>query len=347
MAGGEDLATKKPRIGDAVSPAAVDDMGEHFSFGSPRTEKSSSVVQPQPELHDREEESVPSYKKDGEATGSEGVEGDNPPSAEQDFEEISAQMRQSSVDTKDLENYEKGSTMRREAVKRLALEFSQFEKGLENNLENYALQEVVHKYDQICGDNDKQEEKIRKSFEQNHAKRTKLHEILQSCDQGWKRCAEEIFHRINDQVRVHAEAGGPPMHTPEKECGNDHIEKESEEGPVQEPDWNALKKYEPSRTDIECFLAGRHRLQLAQERFCQAYEEVQRSLISINDEVTKILVTSIDSLDVPMNQLETQLQYLLADNFVRRQNMEKKIQEAAKMQQGMFQTLMCKVSMKD
>ncbi len=306
-AGGEDPATKKPRMDNVVvSPAAVDDDTLLKGNGEELTASQQ----------------------------------DDPPSTEPDFEEIATQMRQSSVDTKDLETYEKGSTMHREAVKRLALEFSQFEKGLENNVENYALEEVARKYDQICGDNDKQEHKIRTCFMQNHAKRMKLHAILQTCDLGWKQCSEMMFHRINGQVAE--ELATDPLLL-EEECKKTDPDVDT----AQEPDWDALKEYEPSRVDIECFLAGRQRLQLAQERFCQAYEEVQRSLISINDEVTKVLVTSIDSLDVPMNQMENQLQYLLADNFVRRQTMEKKIQEAAQMQQGMFQTLMCRVSMKD
>jgi hypothetical protein len=312
--GGEDSARKKLRVDNAVSPAAADDDDDDMHLKG----------------------------NGGEPTVSQqAVEGD-PPSVESDFEEISTQMRQSSVDTKDLETYEKGSTMRREAVKRLALEFSQFEKDLENNMENYALQEVARKYDQICGDNDKREQKIRSCFVQNHAKRMKLHAILQNCDQGWKQCSEMMFYRINGQVAADSETD-PVLHASEKE----YTENGPDEAAAQEPDWEALKEYEPSRVDIECFLAGRHRLQFAQERFCQAYEEVQRSLISINDEIIKTLVTCIDSLDVPMNQMENQLQYLLADNFVRRQTMEKKIQEAAHMQQGMFQTLMCRVSMKD
>ena len=345
VTGGEDQATKKPRIDNDVSPAAVNDTGEHFAFGSPSAETSFSEDQLQSERCDRPEESVPNDKSAAELNVPEDVEEDNHPPAEPDFEEISEQMRKSSTDIKDLESYEKGSTMRRDAMKRLALEFSQFEKGLESNLENYALQEVVHKYDQICGSNDKQEETIRSCFIQNHVKRTKLHTILQNCDHGWKQCLENMFHRINGHVPVEDSEAGPLLHATENEGVDDHNGKE--EDVVQEPDWEALKLYEPARSNIECFLEGRHRLQLAQERFCQAYEEIQRSLISINDEATKILVTSIDSLDVPMNQMENQLQYLLADNFVRRQTMEKKIKEAAQMQQGMFQTLMSRVAMKD
>lgn len=349
--GGEDHATKKPRLDDEISPTAVNETGAHFAFGSPSDETPTKDMPSQSEFCHGPEKSVTSDKNAVESSvpeKGEEVEDDNPPSAEQDFEGISAQMRQSAAaDTKDLEIYEKGSTMRREAMKRLALEFSQFEKGLENNLENYALQEVVQKYDQICVSNDAQEEKIRTCFLQNHSRRTKLLATLQSCDQGWKQCSENMFHRINGHVPEADSGTDSQQHTPEKECGNAQNDKENEDGSVQEPDWQALKAYEPSQTDIECFLAGRHLLQLAQERFCQAYEEVQRDLISINDEATKILVASIDSLDVPMNRMENQLQYLLADNFVRRQGMEKKIQEAAQMQQGMFQTLMSRIAMKD
>lgn len=325
--GGKALASKKPRLGSAAN----DNPNENAAYSAP---SSPSAVQSNVEN---------AYNDDEKATTSEEVEGDAEKQSES-WDEIVLQMRQSSADTTDLENYLKGSTQRREALKRLELEFNQFQKGLENNLENYALQEVVQKYEQICASNDKQEAKIRKYFIQNHAKRTKLYAILQKCDHGWKQCSETLFHQINGQ---HASENDPTLLPPEEEDEGAHIGDMLEETPEQEPNWELLKEYEPSRVDIECFLAGRHRLQLAQERFCQAYEEVQQNLLSINEEVTKILVTSIDSLDVPIDQMENQLQCMLADNFLRRQNMEKKIQEAAQKQQGLFQTLMCRVSMKN
>jgi len=112
----------------------------------------------------------------------------------------------------------------------------------------------------------------------------------------------------------------------------------------EDPDWNAIMKHEPARSDVPVFLHSRDKFDAAKEKFSNSLENYNASL----DECTKGLINvPIDVYtheDEKVRIMEENLKQGFIRNAEKRESIEENLRKSAEAAQGLFANLMMRMS---
>jgi len=115
------------------------------------------------------------------------------------------------------------------------------------------------------------------------------------------------------------------------------------EGGEEEPDWDAIMKHEPARTEVPIFLAARGRREAACSRFASAIEEFQAAIDGYSQELTQTVADLYNSRTMKLDEYEQILKYDYATNDKMRAKMQSNLEASASAAHNMFEELMTRV----
>ncbi|KAL7533120.1 hypothetical protein ACHAXR_005054 [Thalassiosira sp. AJA248-18] len=114
-------------------------------------------------------------------------------------------------------------------------------------------------------------------------------------------------------------------------------------GEEEEPDWDAIMKHEPARTEVPTFLAARGRREAACSRFEFAIEEFQTTVDGYAQELTQTMADLYNSRTVKLDEYDQILKHDYVENDKMRAKMQSNLTESATAAHNMFEELMTRV----
>lgn len=241
-----------------------------------------------------------------------------------------------------LQAFQAGTERYQKALQRLEVVFGQFQTGLEVTLTEKVLKPAVQLHGEAFEDLDAMEKHITDRFVANHACRARLLQGMANYHDTMQNQYDQVVCRILNQDYSSVEE---PSHPNDKILLQDETieHPRNDDGELVEPNWVELKEYEPSRANVETFLAARDRWNAAQDRFGAALDQLDADLKELRARLLQILVEAIDILNEELMEQQMEIRSLFADNFERRQYLENAIVKAAEHHQSMFAGLFSQV----
>lgn len=125
--------------------------------------------------------------------------------------------------------------------------------------------------------------------------------------------------------------------------GNTMVEGETGEDVVDEPNWNAISEFPPSRENVKCFLAAREKLRVADEGLLHAMDVIYAGLKADSDAMAQIVLDCFDHLENNMTTLEQDIQFHLMTNYQRREAFQDRLEETSKQAQDLIKNLLSRL----
>lgn len=116
------------------------------------------------------------------------------------------------------------------------------------------------------------------------------------------------------------------------------------EGGEEEPDWDAITKHDPARTEVPIFLAAKSRREAACARFSSAIEEFQASVEGYVQDITQTVADLYNSRTMKLDEYEQVLKHDYVANDKMRAKMQSSLEESATAAHAMFEELMKRVT---
>lgn len=125
---------------------------------------------------------------------------------------------------------------------------------------------------------------------------------------------------------------------------NDEEERSNNNDNDEEPHWDKLCQYEPSKNEIQTFLSIREKRDYASNRCASAIDQLHDSVSSHMEE----LITTVEELyqtkSTSLEEYERALNYDYVVNEKRRGEMQSKLEESARAAQGLFANLLMRIA---
>ncbi|KAL7550475.1 hypothetical protein ACHAWF_013697 [Thalassiosira exigua] len=133
------------------------------------------------------------------------------------------------------------------------------------------------------------------------------------------------------------EAGDPNGATKADDAGGDG-------GGDEEPDWDAIMKHEPAKSEVPAFLAARGRREAACARFGAAIDEYQAAVEGYAQELTQTVADLYNARTVKLDEYDRILQHDYVANDKVRAKLKDDLEESAAAAHSMFGELLKRVT---
>lgn len=111
-----------------------------------------------------------------------------------------------------------------------------------------------------------------------------------------------------------------------------------------EPCWDEIMQHDPSRTEVSAFLAARRRRDEANERFAAGLDILHDSVQQSMDGLIEIVNTLLNDREAKLYEYEMDLKNDYVYNEKTRASMQAKLEESARVAQGLFANLLMRVA---
>lgn len=111
----------------------------------------------------------------------------------------------------------------------------------------------------------------------------------------------------------------------------------------EEPDWDAITRHEPAKTDVPIYLEARNRREGATARFETAIQDFQQSVEDCLQDLTQAMVDMYNEHSAKLDEYECMLKQEYVHNDEVRSKMKANIEESANAASKMFEQLMDRV----
>ena len=224
----------------------------------------------------------------------------------------------------------------------------EFQSALDAIMERIFTQVTAPIYQAQRDRMDALEADIIQSMKQNHNRRTMLVQALENHNQKWQSSYSKLMGKIL-QVPVEQEAAtqgelesnGQDNKDPSDKDPADSNDKESED---LDPDWEELAQYEPTQENIRRFLEERERFRAADEHFRATLDDIYANLKMTFEKMVNVSAEVHESVAETMDEKQVDIQQHMVSNLQRRQDLQKALEEKAKQAQGIFASLMARVT---
>jgi hypothetical protein len=105
---------------------------------------------------------------------------------------------------------------------------------------------------------------------------------------------------------------------------------------LEEPDWDVLAEYEPSRQGVVSFLDARDKLSIQMDHVEQTLVDIHTGLVKGMNELVQVTLNKCDSLEEDCVGLEDKIESKIIANYERRQQFRARVQQVAQRLQGIF-----------
>jgi len=185
---------------------------------------------------------------------------------------------------------------------------------------------------------------LKNDYEYNEKNRASMNAKLEES----AKIAQGLFANLLMRVAQPEEAGGNAASALGAVGGNSGNDTNANndggnEGGEEEPDWDAIMKHEPARTEVPIFLAARGRREAACSRFASAIEEFQAAIDGYSQELTQTVADLYNSRTMKLDEYEQILKYDYATNDKMRAKMQSNLEASASAAHNMFEELMTRV----
>jgi len=178
----------------------------------------------------------------------------------------------------------------------------------------------------------------------NYSTRTKLVDTLEQVQTQWDSACGKLTANVLQETP-------PPQEQVQAtqvdvSHAQDHHEEELAEDALagEDPDWEALAQYEPSRKNIEAFLEARDRATVAEDRFTSELDDVHEGFKMFKEQILQTVIDAFTKINEKLDDEEAEIQWRIMDNFERRQQFMKDIHEHSTRAQGIFSSLLARVA---
>jgi len=274
------------------------------------------------------------------------------------WERICQEIRASDPDSlsyKNLKEFEKYETINSAACDKLHLVYDQVEACLTKLFNDDFGKALSKVHEELFSHADALESSIATTMGENHEKRTQLINQLEIMNKKWNhKCNATYLRIIGDEEAAQEKLEDVPMNEtgengsdtppdnkePLKDANQETKKQEDEESaPYEDPNWDELRGHSPEKVDA--FLKARDRWQNAHLVFTQVLDEVHSNLERVQ---AQMLASVQEAYRMMSNEdMEADLQEIMAANFKRREALEKMITDAAKQHQKYFSSLYTRV----
>ena len=124
---------------------------------------------------------------------------------------------------------------------------------------------------------------------------------------------------------------------------NNNVESGGEDDD-EDPDWNAIMKHEPARSDVPVFLHARDNYDAAKDKFRDSLDHYDAALKSCKQGLLDIPVKLYTQEDEKVRAMEENLKQGFIRNAEKRENIEENLKKSAEAAQGLFANLLMRVS---
>ena len=115
-------------------------------------------------------------------------------------------------------------------------------------------------------------------------------------------------------------------------------------GDDEEPDWDAITKHEPARTEVPIFLSARERRVAVNARFTYAIEEYQAAIDNSYEQLTQTVADMYNARSMKLDDHERSLKQDYTNNDEMRATMQPKLEESATAAHNLFENLLMRVT---
>lgn len=262
-----------------------------------------------------------------------------------------------------------GMKDRSEAHSSFVSVYEQTEKSFDDIIQR-ALGVAVPIYEQTSSMVREMEQDLIACYSRNHHQREKLVQSLELYDNKWQDTFNSLMRRVIDKSMVAVSDDMSQMDNAIDETNtkvnlsddtNSKVTEnkasaqidstcvanteDNDDADGDEPDWDMLVQFEPSRESIQIFLDYRDRWNVACGNFSIALDEIHDQFKSSTSEILRTVGTVYDRImNEELEERQRDIQYNLTNNYRRRKFLETALDEAARQQQGIFMKLMARVS---
>eukprot|EP00804_Cyclotella_cryptica_P027432 CCRYP_008839-RA/>CCRYP_008839-RA protein AED:0.21 eAED:0.21 QI:0/-1/0/1/-1/1/1/0/368 len=326
---------KKPRIPSEVSISGQSDLEASAASSFDRFRVDESMDAQDDELM----ESAPNAAADID----ERVPMDEDPNDndnEPDWDKLCEYENAKSQVQKFLSSREKRS----DADNRFASAIDQFHDSVSTAIEDLVAS-VVEMFQTKSDHLDENEKNLNYDYLQNEKRRGDMQAKLEES----ARAAQGLFANLLMRIAQPADLSGDPSGV--VLGGMDTTAKDGEGGEAysnecrgdEEPDWDAITKHEPAKTEVPIYLEARNRREVAGGRFDAAIQDFQQSTENFLQDLTQTMVDMYNERSAKLDEYESILKQEYVNNDEVRSRMQANIQESAAVASQMFETLMNRV----
>lgn len=191
-----------------------------------------------------------------------------------------------------------------------------------------------------------QEEELVQTLLQNHHNRQEMVEHLQQ--------SRHIYHHKFEVCMANILKQPLPTESPkgailenhddckDQDTNQDGTDSKEDSQDEENIDWTVLAEFSPE--SVEAFLQGREKWHEAHNRLVQTLETVEQALQDDMQKLLTLMQQAHDIVEEPLDSLQEDVQMHLHHNVLARQEMQVALQESAQQAQGIFASLMARVS---
>lgn len=159
------------------------------------------------------------------------------------------------------------------------------------------------------------------------------------------RAAQGLFANLLMRIAQPADLGGGTLG--EEGCGansaSDLGEVKADGIGDEEPDWDAITKHEPAKSEVPVYLEARSKREVAIVRFETAIEAFQQAVEECLNDLTQTMVDMYNDRSVKLDEYECMLKQDFVNNDEVRSKMKANIEDSANVASKMFEQLLGRV----